>query len=154
MTFFSQVAPTSYGCLTPLTTTTTIAHNQYPSLRMTHNSNLSLHMAHSQQHLNSDETSSSSHHNSTNIYEEIRPSYDRHPCCCCCSCTLAYYQQQKQYIPTNHQLTPHYYTCEPPSLSTTSTIVCQTCLLETLHRKQHTASHMNCACHNFFVPIK
>jgi len=127
---------------------------------MTNNSNLSLHMTHSQQHLNSDETSpSQSHHESTNIYEEIRPSFDRHRCCCCCSCTLAHYQQhqqqqQQQYISTNHQLTPHYYTCEPPSLSTTSTIVCQTCLLETLHRKQHTTSTMNCACRNFFVPIK
>jgi hypothetical protein len=126
---------------------------------MTNNSNLSLHMTHSQQNLNSDETSpSQSHHESTNIYEEIRPSFDRHRCCCCCSCTLAHYQQhqqqQQQYISTNHQLTPHYYTCEPPSLSTTSTIVCQTCLLETLHRKQHTTSTMNCACRNFFVPIK
>jgi hypothetical protein len=120
---------------------------------MINNSNLSLHMAHSQQHLNSDEVSPS-HCNSTNIYEEIRPSFDRHRCCCCCSCTIAHYQQQ-QYISTNRQLTPHYYTCEPPSLSTpTSRIVCQTCLLETLHRKQHTTSTMNCACRNFFVPIK
>jgi hypothetical protein len=144
----------SYDCSTPLTSTT-ITHNQYPSLTMTNNSNLSLQMTQSQQHLNSDETSSS-HHNSTNIYEEIRPSFNRHQCCCCCSCTLAHYQQQQQhqYISTNCQSTPHYYTCEPPSLSTPSTIVCQTCLLETLHRKQHTTSNRNCACHNFFVPIK
>jgi len=146
---FSSVAPTSYDCITPLTTTT-IAHNQYPSLTMTNNSNLSLHMTHCQ-----DDTSPS-HHDSTNIYEEIRPSFDRHRCCCCCSCTLAHYrqQQQQQNISTNHRLTPHYYTCEPPSLSTASTVVCQTCLLETLHRKQHTTSTMNCACRNFFVPIK
>ncbi|CAF0861794.1 unnamed protein product [Adineta steineri] len=148
---FSSVAPTSYGCLTPLTTTT-IAHNQYPSLTMRNNSNLSLQMTQSQQHLNSDEVSSSSHHNSTNIYEEIRPSYDRHPCCCC-SCTFAHYQQQ-QYLSSNSHLIPHYYTCEPPSLPASSTIVCQTCLLETLHRKQSKTSTMNCACHNFFVPIK
>ncbi len=110
-------------------------------------------MIHSQQHLNSDDTSPS-HHESTNIYEEIRPSLDRHHHCCCCSCTVAHYQQQQQYRSTNHQLTPHYYTCEPSSLSNTSTIVCQGCLLETLHRKQHTNSTMNCACRNFFVPIK
>ncbi|CAF0930743.1 unnamed protein product [Rotaria sp. Silwood1] len=154
---FSSVIPTSYECSTPLTTTTTIAHNQYPSLAMTNNSNLSLHLLHSQQYLNSDEISLS-HHNSTNIYEEIRPTtFDHH--CCCCSCTLAYYQkqqqqQQQQCISNNRQLTPHYYTCEPPSLSTTSTIVCQSCLLETLHRKQQTTSTINCACRNFFIPIK
>lgn len=128
---------------------------------MTNNSNLSLHMIHNQQYRTSDQTSLSNH-NSTNIYEEIRPTFDHHPCCCC-SCTLAYYhhQQQQQHqeqqqtcISSNHQLTPHYYTCEPPSLSTRSTIVCQTCLLETLHRKQRATSTMNCACHNFFVPIK
>ncbi|CAF2343213.1 unnamed protein product [Rotaria sp. Silwood2] len=148
---FSSIVPTSYECSTPLTTTTTIAHNQYPSLTMTNNSNLSLHMIHSQKYLNSDEKSLS-HHNSTNIYEEIRPTtFDQH--CCCCSCTLAYYQkqqqQQQQCISNNRQLTPHYYTCEPPS-----TIVCQSCLLETLHRKQQTTSTMNCACRNFFIPIK
>ncbi|CAF0963401.1 unnamed protein product [Adineta ricciae] len=150
---FSSNAQTSYGCLTPLTTTTTIAHNRYPSLTMTHNSNLSLHMAHSQQNLHSDETSSQ--RNSMNVYEEIRPTYDGHPCCCCCSCTLAHYQQH-QYTSnsTNHQFMPHYYTCEPPSLPTPSTIVCQNCLLQTLHRKQSRTSTMNCACHNFFVPIK
>ncbi|UJR28158.1 hypothetical protein I4U23_009412 [Adineta vaga] len=150
---FSSTAQTSYGCLTPLTTTTTIAPNQYPSLTMIHNSNLSLHMAHSQQNLHSDDISS--HRNSTNIYEEIRPTYDRHPCCCCCSCTLAHYQQQ-QYPSNsnNHQLMPHYYTCEPPSLPASSTIVCQSCLLATLHRKQSKTSTVNCACHNFFVPIK
>jgi hypothetical protein len=111
-------------------------------------------MIHSQQRLNSDDTSPS-HHESTNIYEEIRPTLDRHHHCCCCSCTVAYYQQQqKQYMSTNRQSTPHYYTCETPSLSTASTIVCQGCLLETLHRKQHTNATMNCPCHNFFVPIK
>ncbi|CAF0886175.1 unnamed protein product [Rotaria sordida] len=157
---FSSIVPTSYECSTPLTTTTTIPHNQYPSLTMTNNSNLSLHMMHSQQYLNSDNISLS-HRNSTNIYEEIRPTFDHHHCCCC-SCTLAYYQkqqqQQQQCISNNRHLTPHYYTCEPPSpLSTTtsSTIVCQSCLLETLHRKQQqTSSIMNCACRNFFIPIK
>ena len=111
-------------------------------------------MIHSRQHLNSEGTSSSPHE-STNIYEEIRPSFDRHHHCCCCSCTLAHYQQHQQScLSINRQSTPHYYTCEPPTLSTTSTVICQSCLLETLHRKQHTNSTMNCACRNFFVPIK
>jgi len=137
-----------------------MTHNQYPSLTMMNKSNLSLHMVHSQHHLNSDETSASSHHESANVYEEIRPPFDRHQHHChCCSCTLTYYQhhqqqQQQQSYTSNHSLTPHYYTCEPPSLATPSTIVCQNCLLQTLHRKQQTHSTMNCACRNFFVPIK
>ena len=121
---------------------------------MMNNSNLSLPIGHNQQNINSNEVSLA-HHNSTNIYEEIRPTLD-HPscCCCCCSCTLSHYRQQ-QYIANSCQLTPHYYTCEPlPSLSTESKVVCQTCLLETLHRKQHATSMTNCVCRNFFIPIK
>jgi len=53
-----------------------------------------------------------------NIYEEIRLSSD-------------YYHYQ---MPC-YELSP-------------SKIICQNCLLETLHRKQQ------CVCHNFFVPIK
>ncbi|CAF4761178.1 unnamed protein product, partial [Rotaria socialis] len=182
------VLPIAYECSTPLTTTT-MANNQYPSLTMTNNSNLSLHMIHSQQYRTSNETSLShldmannqypsltmtnnsnlslhmihsqqyrtsnetslSHLDSTNIYEEIRPPFDRHSCCCCCSCTLAHYQKQ-HCISSNHQLTPHYYTCEPQQPS--SNIVCQTCLIESFHRKQNSTLTMNCVCRNFFVPIK
>ncbi|CAF3329605.1 unnamed protein product [Rotaria socialis] len=148
-TSFSSVLPIAYECSTPLTTTT-MANNQYPSLTMTNNSNLSLHMIHSQQYRTSNETSLS-HLDSTNIYEEIRPPFDRHSCCCCCSCTLAHYQKQ-HCISSNHQLTPHYYTCEPQQPS--SNIVCQTCLIESFHRKQNSTLTMSCVCRNFFVPIK
>ena len=146
----------SYDCLTPLTMTT-LTHNQYPSLRMTHQSNSTLLMTRSQQHLNSEEPSSSSTHlNSANIYEEVCPPSDRRQCCGCCSCSVTHYQQQQQQqlMSTARQITPHYYTCDPPALSNTSTIVCQSCLLETLHRKQQATSTMSCACRHFFVPIK
>lgn len=146
--------PMSYDCLTPLTMTT-LAHNQYPSLRMTHPSNSSLLLTRSQQHLNSDGPSSSSTHlHSANVYEEVCPPSDRLQCCGCCSCSLTHYQQQQQLMSTARQITPHYYTCEAPSVSNASTIVCQSCLLETLHRKQQASSTMNCACRHFFVPIK
>ena len=130
-----QVVPISYDCLTPLTNTT-LAANSYPTLRLHHP-------------LNPPD-------NSTNVYEEIRPSFDRQQCHCCCSCASANHYNQQQYASTLRQLTPHYYTCEPaPSISSTSTsIICQSCLLETLHRKKQAPSTMNCACRHFFMPIK
>lgn len=143
----------SYDCLTPLTSMTMI-RNGYPSLRINEQSNSSLNIAASRQRLQVDDNSLS-RRDSINIYEEIRPPIDRHQCCCCCSCTMNHYQQQQQLLQSSRQLTPHYYTCEPANQSNPSTIVCQSCLLETLHRKQQTtSSSMNCACRHFFVPIK
>ncbi|CAF3818491.1 unnamed protein product [Rotaria sordida] len=134
---FSKIIPTSCNSLTPLTTTT----NQSPSSTMTNIVNQNL-----EQILRSDDQSSY-HNHSTNIYEKIQFSSDHHYCSCCL-CVQTYYkqqqQQQQQYISTTYQLMPYYYTYE----SSSSKIICQNCLLETLHHKQ------NCFCRNFFVPIK
>lgn len=149
-TSFSNIPAIPYECLTPLTSTT-LVHNVYPSFRTNDQTMSSLNRMNSRQNLTSDE-SPSSHRNSINIYEEIRPPIEHPSCYCCCSCTMNHYQ--RQCLQTTRQLTPHYYTCEPQNHSSSSAVVCQSCLLETLHRKQQNTTTMNLACRHFFVPIK
>ncbi len=102
-------------------TSLTTTTNESPSLPMTHKSNRSL-----PQYLNADNRTFY-HNHSINLYEEIRLPSDYH-----------YYSHT---LACNHHLRPSY------ELSS-SKIVCQNCLFETLHRKQR------CLCQNFFIPIK